>query len=148
MKRQNKDGSWGSARNTWGGDVYALARDHAFRSAVTAMCVLALIEIGRSDPRNHEAIDRGETWLLEHLTKLRRATPDAIYNNWGHAYAIQALARLHRRHAGDKAKQARIKAELEHQLKLLERYECVDGGGATTTSTLTRSGLAARPSVS
>ncbi len=130
LKRQNKDGSWGSARNTWGGDVYAPSpgAHHAFRSAVTAMCVSTLLETGRSDRRDREAIDRGEAWLLDHLVKLRRATPDAIYNNWGHAYAIQALAKLHRRHAGDRAKQARIKEELQRQLGMLERYECVDGG--------------------
>lgn len=130
LKRQNKDGSWGSARNTWGGDVYAPSpgAHHAFRSAVTAMCVSALIETGRSEHRDREAIERGEAWLLDHLTKLRRATPDAIYNNWGHAYAIQALAKLYRRHSGDEAKQTRIKQELKHQLSMLERYECVDGG--------------------
>ena len=43
---QNKNGSWGSARNTKGLNIYAPvpgAHD-AFRAAITAMCVTALIE--------------------------------------------------------------------------------------------------------
>jgi len=130
LKRQNKDGSWGSARNTWGEDVYAPVpgAHHAFRAAVTSLCVSALIELDTKDIRVGEAIDRAEAWLLEHLPTLRRATPDAIYNNWGHAYAIQALAKLYRRREGQPARQTRLKQQLRQQMEMLMRYECVDGG--------------------
>ena len=49
---QREDGSWGSADNTNGGvDIYAPppGGHHAFRAAVTALCVAALIESGHDD---------------------------------------------------------------------------------------------------
>ncbi|MFM8290260.1 MAG: hypothetical protein ACKOC4_00995, partial [Planctomycetia bacterium] len=111
LDAQRADGSWGSADNTKGGvDIYAPppGGHHAFRAGVTALCVSAVVESGRDDAAARAAIDRGEAWLLERLPKLRRATPDALYNVWGHAYGIEALALLHGRHAGDAAAQARI----------------------------------------
>ena len=74
------------------------------------------------------ALDRAEAWLLEHLPQLRRATPDAIYNNWGHAYAIQALVHAPRPRTDDATRREKIEATLRQQIELLERYECVDGG--------------------
>jgi hypothetical protein len=128
---QREDGSWGSADNTKGGiDIYAPppGGHHAFRAGVTALCVSALIESGRDDEATGKAIARGEAWLLERLPKLRRATPDALYNVWGHAYGIESLALLHRRRAGDEAAQARLRECVAGQVELLDRYETVDGG--------------------
>jgi hypothetical protein len=133
LESQRKDGSWGSADNTKGGvDIYAPApgAHHAFRSAVTALCVSALIEAD-PDSRNADvqaAIGRGEAWLLENLPRLRRASPDTLYNVWGHAYGIETLALLYRRHAGDAAGQERIAECIRGQIDLLERYESVNGG--------------------
>jgi hypothetical protein len=131
VESQRADGSWGSADNTKGGiDIYAPppGGHHAFRAAVTALCVSALIESARDDEPARKAIDRGAAWLLERLPKLRRATPDALYNVWGHAYGIETLAMLHRRQAGDAATQARILECIRGQVDLLDRYETVDGG--------------------
>jgi len=131
LDTQRADGSWGSADNTKGGvDIYAPAPGghHAFRCAVTALCVSALIEADRDEAADGEAIDRGEKWLLDRLPSLRRATPDALYNVWGHAYGIEALTLLHRRHADDPDRQRRIDACIRGQIELLERYESVDGG--------------------
>src|SRR3990172_709478 len=74
------------------------------------------------------AIGRGEKWLAERLPRLRRATPDALYNTWGHAYAIQALVRLHGRAAGDDGRQARLKALAAGQVGMLDRYSFLAGG--------------------
>jgi len=131
LSSQREDGSWGSADNSKGGiDIYAPppGGHHAFRAGVTALCVSALVESGRDDAAAREAIDRGAAWLLEKLPKLRRATPDALYNVWGHAYGIEALALLHRRQAGDAAAQSRIVDCIKGQVELLDRYETVDGG--------------------
>src|SRR4051794_636720 len=74
---QNKDGSWGSAEKTKDLNIYAPVpgSHHAFRAAVTAMCIEALIETGaaKTDTRAKSALDRGEAWLLENLPKVRRA---------------------------------------------------------------------------
>lgn len=130
VARQNRDGSWGSAHQTKGLDIYAPApgAHQAFRSGVTSLCVAALIEAAPTSPEVTTALERGETWLLENLPKLRRATSDALYNNWGHAYGVQALADMLRRRPDDKPRAERIRAVLRQQLDMLTRYECVDGG--------------------
>lgn len=132
ISRQNEDGSWGSHYNTKGLNIYAPppGAHHAFRSGVTALCVMALAELEKDGDNEQigEAIDRGESWLLARLPSLRRATPDAIYNTWGHAYSIHALAMLLDRKTGDKGRQRRLKQAIAEQIELLKRYECVDGG--------------------
>ena len=130
VKRQNEDGSWGSARNTKGLNIYAPVpgAHHGFRAAVTSLSISALIEIDSKDAGAVQALQRGEKWLIEFLPRVRRATPDAIYNTWGHAYAIQALVQMHERLPDDKQRQKKIKELIDLQLDLLGRYECVDGG--------------------
>jgi hypothetical protein len=130
LKVQNKDGSWGTAEQTKDLNIYAPVpgAHHAFRSAVTGLCVAALLDVQSSDQRVAVAIDRGEKWLLENLPSLRRATGDALYNIWGHSYGIEALARLHGYRAGDETKQSALRAEMIHQIELLGRYESVHGG--------------------
>ena len=132
VKRQNKDGSWGSANITRPGDIYAPVpgAHHAFKAAVTAMCITALIETGGNDAGVVRALDRGEDWLFDHLPKVRRATPDAFYNVWTHAYAIQGLVRMLDRKPADKDRRARIFNLIEQQIDMLDRYELVSGGWA------------------
>jgi hypothetical protein len=129
---QNKDGSWGSARKTKDLNIHAPVpgAHEAFRAAVTAMCVQALIETGAADRdrRAQAALDRGEAWLLEHLPKVRRADAMTMYNVWTHAYAIQALVQMHRRAAHDQPRQERLRQIITGQIDLLRRYESVDGG--------------------
>lgn len=133
LARQNKDGSWGSHYNTKGLNIYAPApgAHHAFRTAVTSMCISALIEAGKTGKNGEkvaESLRRGEAWLLKRLPKLRRATPDTLYNIWGHAYAIQALVRLRGRDPKDAARRAGIEKHIRDQIGWLTRYETVDGG--------------------
>ena len=127
--KQNPDGSWGSARRTKGLNIYAPVpgAHHAFRTATTALCVSALIETAPGDAAAVAAVDRAEAWLIERLPRLRRATPTAIYNVWGHAYALRALSRLHER-TGAAVKKRRFVELAEQQVDMLRRYESVDGG--------------------
>ncbi len=130
IKDQNPNGSWGSATRTKGLNIYAPVpgAHHAFRAATTSLCIAALIEIDSDDPEAIQALDRAEQWLLKHLVWLRRASGDAIYNVWGHAYSIQALVRMHQRHNGDADQQSQIIDLIETQFDMLTRYESVDGG--------------------
>ncbi len=132
LKRQNRDGSWGSANITRPGDVLAPVpgAHQAFKAAVTALCISALIETGGHAAETAQALDRGETWLLENLAKVRRATPDTFYNAWTHAYGIDALVKMLDRRPHDAERRERIRALVEHQVGMLERYEVVDGGWA------------------
>lgn len=132
LQHQNKNGSWGSARQTKDLNIFAPVpgAHEAFRGAVTALCVEALIETGAADraAAAKQALERGEAWLLENLPKLRRADAVAIYNVWGHAYGIQALAAMHRHGPPDPKRQQRIAEVIRGQIELLSRYESVDGG--------------------
>lgn len=130
LQDQNEDGSWGTPERTKGLNIYAPVpgAHHAFRTAVTALCVSSLIELEEQGLDVAEAVDRGEAWIMENLPHLRRANADAIYNVWGHGYGIQALARMHRRHAEDPEKQEKIAALIRSQYDYLKRYESVNGG--------------------
>ena len=130
LRDQNPDGSWGSAQRTKGLNIYAPVpgAHHAFRSAVTALCVAALIETETESEEVRAAIERGEQWLVDFLPRVRRATPDALYNVWSHAYAIQALVRLVGRHPAESHRRAELLALIESQIEVLDRYESVDGG--------------------
>jgi hypothetical protein len=132
LGRQNRDGSWGSANSSRPGEVYAPVpgAHQAFHAAVTAMCISALIETGGQGVKTLQALDRAEAWLLENLAKVRRATPDTFYNTWTHAYGIQALVKMLDRRPNDAGRRDRIRALIEHQIGMLERYEVVDGGWA------------------
>ncbi|MEE3220740.1 MAG: hypothetical protein VX257_10770, partial [Planctomycetota bacterium] len=92
LLRQNKDGSWGTARRTKALNIVApVPGSHwSYRAATTALAVSALLETG--DPRAEvgSAIDRGEAWLLEWLPKIRRGSAGVMYSVWAHAYGIQA----------------------------------------------------------
>jgi hypothetical protein len=132
---QRPDGSWGSPEKTKGLNIYAPppgAHD-AFRTAVTSLAVMALIEAQPKLPTDQQAavikaIDRGAAWLDARLARLKRATPDALYNVWGHAYSIQALVALHKRADGNPDRQAKLKELAQAQADMLARYSFVGGG--------------------
>lgn len=131
LKDQLDNGAWGSPTNTKALNIYAPVpgAHHAFRTATTALCLSALIEV--ADEENLEvrrSIERGEEWMFYNLPRLRRADPTAIYNVWGHAYAIQALAHMHERLPDEKDRRERIKGMIREQFDLLDRYESVNGG--------------------
>jgi hypothetical protein len=130
LKDQNKDGSWGSPTRTKNLNIYAPVpgAHHAFQTAVTSLCVSALIEVDDGSEAVHQAIERGEKFLFENLPLARRATADAIYNVWTHGYGIQALVHMHNRLPGDKERQRKIKEMIREQYQLLGRYETVEGG--------------------
>lgn len=127
---QNANGSWGSPTKTKGLNIYAPVpgAHHAFRAGTTSLALAALLEVAPDDPRTQTTIQRAENWLFEHIETLRRASGDAIYNVWGHGYAIQALVRLHKRYDSDAAKQEKIAGLIRNQFEKLQRYESVDGG--------------------
>jgi hypothetical protein len=135
LKDQNADGSWGSPERTKDLNIYAgIGSHHAFRAAVTALCVSALIEVG--GPRTRlagptalgRAIERGEEFLFRELPLVRRDNPMLIYNVWAHAYGIQALVRMHGRLPHDTARRARIEELIRGQYDRLTRYEAAEGG--------------------
>jgi hypothetical protein len=132
LKRQNKDGSWGSANITRPGEITSPVpgAHQAFKAAVTSMCISALLEVGGDSSEVTHALDRGEAWLFERLPHVRRATPDVFYNVWTHAYSIQALTHMLGRKPDDSERQKRIRELIYNQIDKLNRYEVIDGGWA------------------
>lgn len=143
LEVQMKHGAWGSAHRTKDLNIYAPVpgSHHAFRTAVTSLVLMSLVESRDQfdGPRRADiesAIDRGQAWLLEHADDLRRAEAEALYNVWGHAYAIHAIVRLHQRAAdsnnnGDKVDeklQTQLIKLLEYQVDRLRRYQSINGG--------------------
>jgi hypothetical protein len=135
LKHQNDDGSWGSPERTKALNIMAgIGSHHAFRTAVTALCVAALIEVSGSrsklcDPAAVvHAVERGEEFLLRELPLVRRDDAMLIYNIWAHAYGIQALVRMHGRVSDDSARRARIEELIRGQYDRLTRYEAAEGG--------------------
>jgi hypothetical protein len=135
LKDQNVDGSWGSPERTKDLNIIAgLGSHHAFRTAVTALCVSALIEVSvqpgtlRSPDAVRAAIERGEEFLFRELPLVRRDSPMLIYNIWAHAYGIQAMVRMHGRLPGDRARRTRIEELIRGQFDRLARYEAAEGG--------------------
>ncbi|MDX1564340.1 MAG: hypothetical protein R3236_02990 [Phycisphaeraceae bacterium] len=129
VRDQNANGSWGSATRTKGLNIFAPipGSHHAFRTAVTALCVSALIETGDLTPAAESALASGEQWLLKNVSRVRRANMTALYNVWSHAYSIQALVRMLGR-ASDESARQKIRSLILDQIDRLQRYEFVGGG--------------------
>ena len=129
LEIQNPDGSWGSARQTKGLNIFApVPGSHrAFRLAVTALSISALLEIKSSDIKYAECLAKGKEYLLEKLPNLRRASPMALYNVWAHAYGLQALSRMYE-NSDKKILKKKIHEIMKQQIKMLETYESIDGG--------------------
>jgi hypothetical protein len=132
---QNKDGSWGSATQTKNLNIYAPipGAHHAFRAGVTSLAVSALIQakpyLSVDDVELvDESLLRAADWLEAKLPRVKRATGDAIYNVWGHAYAIEALSDLIQDHDAPSERPEVWKQLIRDQIDLLDRYESVDKG--------------------
>lgn len=101
LKDQNSDGSWGSPHRTKELNILAgIGSHHAFRTAVTSLCVCALIEVSgsresklRDLTKVQRAIERGEEFLLSELARVRRDEPMLIYY-YGHYYATLCVDQL------------------------------------------------------
>lgn len=129
LKDQNEDGSWGSPEKTKNLNIMAgIGSHHAFRVAVTSLCVAALIETDDGSDGVRKAIERGEAFLMKELPNVRRDDPMLIYNVWAHAYGIDVLTLMHRRKPDDADRKAKIEAEIRQQYDRLTRYESVEGG--------------------
>ncbi len=143
LETQLKQGAWGRSANSKYYRIWApVPGSHqAFRTATTSLSLMALVEArdqfeGKRRERIEQAIDRGQDWMLEHAGNLRRSEPDAeddyfgyaLYNVWGHSFAIHAITRLHNRAAGNEPLQAKLQTLLEYQGDRLRRDAFINGG--------------------
>lgn len=128
VARQNADGSWGSPAPNLFLDIYSPApgSQQAYEVASSALALSALLEVGGERDGVTEAVRRGADWLLAHHA-VRRVNPRVLYNNWAHAYALEAFARLLAREEDGARRRLYRKAGRE-AVALLRRFQFVDGG--------------------
>ncbi|MAT70047.1 MAG: hypothetical protein CMJ58_11045 [Planctomycetaceae bacterium] len=140
IESQNPDGSWGSARRTKSLNIYAPVpgSHHAFRTGVTGLGIMAMCESlaaladdelpDEQRTAANDALEKAQAWLLENAERLRRAETDALYNVWGHSYAIHAAICLHARADGDEDLQKKLGDMAQGQADKLRVYEFLNGG--------------------
>ncbi|REJ70119.1 MAG: hypothetical protein DWQ31_02580 [Planctomycetota bacterium] len=130
IHRQNRDGSWGSARNTKQLNITTPVPGghHGLRAAVTSLCVAAIIESGDQREATQETLRRAEAWMIEEVPRVRRGSTGVIYNVWAHAYSIEALILMHDRLPDDKERQEQMKELIRGQVDRLRRYSYLMGG--------------------
>jgi hypothetical protein len=125
---QNADGSWGSPAPNLFLDIYSPVPGalEAYAVASSALALSALLEVGEGRPGVAEAIRKATDHLLARHA-VRRIRTDVLYNNWAHAYALAAFARLLAVER-DPARAARLRSAAGEARDLLLRYRYVDGG--------------------
>lgn len=130
LAKQNKDGSWGGPTRTKGLNIYAPVPDShlAFRSGATMLALAGLLDSNDRRPEVSAAIDRAEEWMFRKLPTLKNVDPTTAYNNWGHAYALRTIARLHEYRRDDEDKCYRLRNLAAQQVQRLLRTEDVNGG--------------------
>jgi len=126
---QNPNGSWGGPTLTKGLNIYAPlpGAHHAFRAGTTGLALAGLIDVRDDRPEASAAVNKAAAWMLAEMPKLRRADTTTTYNNWGHAYGLRAITRLHREEKDPARKTAWVELARE-QIKLAYRYEELNGG--------------------
>ena len=126
---QNPDGSWGTGTVTHGNEIMvSVPGSHeAFRSAVTALCVMALREAEATGFDGRRAHDKGVQYLLAHPDAVRRGDAQLIYNTWAHTYVVQALAEESVADVRVRT-DPRLRETVLAQLDRMGRYECATGG--------------------
>jgi len=143
-KDQNSDGSWGTARYKQHNVLMPVPGGHqAVRTAVTALCVSALIDAGSDAPAAVAALERGEDWLIANVSKVRLSSANVMYNNWAHAYAVQALVRMLPRAPAGSERRRTVRSLVRGQIDKLVQHQHLDGGwGYYAYGTVTRRPLA------
>ena len=128
LNNQAPDGGWGSAGRTKALNIYApgIGAHMSFRSATTALCVIAIANLPESDKTNL-ALQRSVKYLLTIAPKIRRVNGRWICNNWSHAYIVRALLKV-RKKKQFLVNRHKIDAVIKEQIIRLKNYSYVDGG--------------------
>jgi hypothetical protein len=128
VESQNENGSWGSPAPNLFLDILSPVpgSQQAYEVASSALALSALIEVGGDGEKVRKAVRRGADWLIENHG-VRRVNASVLYNNWAHAYALEAFARLLAIET-DEDRAAKIEAAGVEAVALLERFQYVDGG--------------------
>lgn len=91
LKNQNPKGNWGDIRDRRPADIMlgGLNSLHTFENASAGLCLMALLEAGRT-PEIQAALDKGFAWL-SNAPLAQRVSGTVFYNMWAHMYVSQAM---------------------------------------------------------
>jgi hypothetical protein len=129
INSQLADGSWGTTTRKRMGILTGVDARRDFEMATTCMGLQALIEVGAdATPEGLAAIERAEGFLLTNLPTYRYGNSNEMFNNWAHAYALQAIvAVLNHRPLTDEQRAEWIRLG-QMQIRLLAAYQSLRGG--------------------
>ena len=131
---QKSDGHWGSANpamtNIW---MPGYRETEGIKVAVTSLAVKALLETNIDTPEAKASLDRGVQWMLDYVPTFRRQSTSSLFNNWGHAYAIEALVVMLDKYPLDEAGKETVRELIRDQIRVLESYQSIRGGWAYYT---------------
>lgn len=129
IKNQNPDGSWGTPGRTKSLNIYAPGPGaHIdFKTAVTALDLLALCRLPKKTPEINKAIEKSLDYLLKEYLKVKRVDGRWVGNNWSHAYIIKAFLEA-RGLDFLSAKKSKMDEVIRHQLGMLKEFQYIDGG--------------------
>jgi hypothetical protein len=130
VAEQNKDGSWGGARNKMMTDSFANAATYdAWIAATTGLCAVALLELGRDDAAK-TACDRALDYLCRNADVKRPADWDTD-NTWGLVYGLLGVSKglAHPRYK-DSEREPELRKAGETLLAGLKKYQSDKGGWA------------------
>lgn len=128
VARQNADGSWGSFATRREREVLVTgpASFKAFSIATTALCLSALLEPSRTDPRVRAAVAKACDHLLA-TPVADRSHPEVFCEIWSHTYRADALMDI----LADgrfKDRHARARQVLQDDVDSLARLQAAEGG--------------------
>lgn len=125
---QNEDGSWGYFHSTRPYEVYLdnISSHRAFRTATTALGVMAMHAVSENNERALAAARKGMEYILA-AEQPGRASGSTFYNTWAHTYAIEALSILVQDDRFADRHEA-IKPIIERELRTLDSLQNATGG--------------------
>jgi len=128
LASQERDGTWGSARNGTFTDLWSNPETHrSWAIGTTGLCCMALVEQGSSEAVR-AALNRGIDALIAGVV-LKRPNEWDLDNVWGYLYGLQALARtLADARFADDPRRAAMRGAAEKYLAALLRLESPHGG--------------------
>jgi hypothetical protein len=129
VRSQNPTGSWGSAAKTKALNIYApgAGAHEAFRGAVTALCVLALIQEKDLQPEAQKALQKGVDYLLLTYKDIRRVDGRWLGNIWTHTYTMKVFLAL-KKSGKISLDQKLIDEVINHEIAMLKMYAYYKGG--------------------
>jgi len=130
VETQRPDGGWGNYHQVLTEEVYCPppGGPFAFLAATTSLCVSALIEADSDVPGADEALDRGVDWMIREMPKLTMCHQNLYYNNWGHAFGLQALVDILENYPLTPEREQLVREGIREQVRRLVRYQTIHGG--------------------